>query len=249
MIGLCPVEKSASTLLSHANFQTKEIQIMKTIFSVGIALLIGAPVGAGEEFVDDFGDAKLEGRQAERGEWRFRNGIASCVADPDLYKRFKNHGPILKWPRELSDASILFEMKATNCQRVVFTLNGDGHIFRVTLADERPDAPAGMSKVPTRLIAWATKSSKQNKGDTIKPKSMPDLPAVNGKWVQVKLDVKGNRAMLTIGNFQTQINHAALARDKNMVMLTFAHGDLSVRKFRITSSVNAVAKPAAVRNN
>ncbi len=137
-------------------------------------------------------------------------------------------------------------MKAENCGRVVFTLNGDGHIFRVTLADERPDAPAGKSKVPTRLIAWTTKSSKQNKGDSIKPERMPDLPAVNGKWVRMQLTVKGKRASLTIGDFRTEINHAALARDKNMVLLTFAHGKLSVRKFRITSANNSVSKPDPV---
>ena len=220
---------------------------MKTFVTIGMALLIITPVAAGEEFVDDFNSAKLAGRQAERGEWQFQNGIASCVADPDLYKKFKNHGPILKWPREFGDATIQFEIKASDCQRVVFTLNGDGHIFRVTLADERPDAPAGKSKVPTRVIAWATKSSKQNKGDTIKPKGMPDLSAVNGKWVQVKLEVKGKRAVLTIGEFQTEIDHAALTRDKNMVLLTFAHGELSVRNYRTTSSVDNAAKPAVVR--
>ena len=98
---------------------------------------------------------------------------------------------------------------------------------------ERPDAPAGKSKVPTRIIAWATKSSKQNKGDTIKPEQMPDLPAVNGRWVPVQLTVTGKRAMLSIGDFQSEISHAALERGKSMVMLTFAHGELSVRNFRM----------------
>ena len=202
--------------------------------------LLAAPCIAGDEvadpgltkaLVDNFGDAKFKGRQAERGSWQFKDGFASCVADPVLYKKFKNHGPILKWPRKFEDAKIQFEMKAKDCQRVVFTLNGDGHIFRVTLADERPDAPAGTSKVPTRLIAWATKSSKQNKGDTIKPKGMPDLTDVNDEWVTVKLDVKGTQAVLSIGEFQTEIRHAALAREKNMIMLTFAHGEIEVRKF------------------
>lgn len=218
--------------------------MMKTTLSIGITLLFALPVAASEEFVDDFRGAELEGRQAERGQWQFQDGIASCVADPDLYKKFKNHGPILKWPRQFRDATIEFEMKAENCQRVVFTLNGDGHVFRVTLADERPDAPAGKSKVPTRMIAWATKSSKQNKGDSIKPKQMPDLPAINGKWVRMQLTVKGKRATLNIGDFHTEIDHAALAREKNMVMLTFAHGELSVRNLRITSSGRSSAKPA-----
>lgn len=64
----------------------------------------------------------------------------------------------------------------------------------------------------------------------------------------VKLDVKGKRAILTVGDFQTEINHAALARDKNMVMLTFAHGELSIRNFRMSSSASHVEKPAPVRN-
>ena len=195
---------------------------------------IVARLASAQEFVDDFSNSKLEERQAERGAWQYENGIASCVADPELYKKFRNHGPILKWPREFSDATIEFEFKAIDCQRVVFTLNGEGHIFRVTLADERPDAPAGASKVPTRLIAWDSKSSKQNKGDTIKPKGMPDLSMINQKWVPLKIVVRGNHAVLTIGNFQSEIDHAALARGKNMVMLTFAHGELAVRNFRMT---------------
>ena len=207
---------------------------MKTTSFLFALLLMLSPLTAGEEFVDQFNQTQQEGRLAERGDWKFQNGIASCVADPVLYKQYKNHGPILKWPREFNDCTVQFEMKAKDCQRVVFTLNGDGHVFRVTLADERPDAPAGTSNVPTRVIAWATRSSKQNKGDTIKPKEMPDLPAVNGKWVPVKLSVKGRQAALQIGDFQTEIPHAALARDKNMVMLTFAHGQLAVRNFRMS---------------
>lgn len=125
---------------------------MKAIVSLSFVFLLTVSIAVGEGYVDDFRSAKREGRPAERGEWEIRDGIANCVADPELYKMFKNHGPILKWPREFNDAKIEFEMKAEDCQRVVFTLNGDGHVFRVTLADERPDAPAGKSKVPTRLI-------------------------------------------------------------------------------------------------
>jgi hypothetical protein len=208
---------------------------MKTIFSVATTLLFVTSIVSAEEFVDDFAGAQKEGRQAERGEWQFQNGIASCIADPKLYKQFKNHGPILKWPREFTDANIEFEMKAIDCQRVVFNLNGEGHIFRVTLADERPDAPAGTSKVPTRIIAWAMPSSKENKGDDIKPKGLPDLPAVSGKWVKIQLNVKGDYAVLTMDDFKAEIRHAALTRDKNMVMLTFAHGKLAVRNFRMAT--------------
>jgi len=64
----------------------------------------------------------------------------------------------------------------------------------------------------------------------------------------MKREVKGKRAMLRIGDFQTEINHAALARDKNMVMLTFAHGEVTVRNFRMFSSVSSVATPGPVRS-
>lgn len=220
--------------------------------TVCIALLAAAPCIAGNEVAgagatqawgDDFDDPEFKGRQAERGAWQFNEGVASCVADPVLYKEYKNHGPILKWPRKFEDARIQFEMRARDCQRVVFTLNGDGHIFRVTLADERPDAPAGTSKVPTRLIAWATKSSKQNKGDTIKPEGLPDLSMVNDEWVKVNLGVKGKHAVLAIGDFQAEISHAALARDKSMVMLTFAHGEIAVRNFSFSPASDSVSRP------
>lgn len=220
---------------------------MHKIFSLGFVIFLAGSVAAGDELVDDFRGAKLQGRLAERGAWQFRDGIASCIADPELYKKFKNHGPILKWPREFDDAKIEFEMKAKDCGRVVFTLNGDGHVFRVTLADQREDAPAGKSKVPTRIIAWATKSSKQNKGDTIQPEGMPNLPAVNGKWVPVQLSLNGKHATLKIGDFHTKIDHPALARDKNMVMLTFAHGKLSVRNFRMSSTGDSAEKVGSPR--
>lgn len=152
----------------------------------------------------------------------------------ELYKKFKNHGPFLKWAREFRDAEIEFEMKAADCQRVVFTLNGDGHIFRITLADETEQSKLGPSKVPTRIIGWATESSKENQGETIQPEGMPDVPTINGKWVKVKLSVQGDHADLVIGDFKTSIQHASLVRDKNMVMLTFAHGELAVRGFRMT---------------
>ena len=118
---------------------------MNTVRFLLASLFISTQAVLAGDFVDDFAGAQLEGRLAERGDWKFENGIASCVADPNLYKQFKNHGPILKWPREFNDATIELEMKATDCQRVVFTLNGEGHIFRVALADETPDAPAGTS--------------------------------------------------------------------------------------------------------
>ena len=60
-----------------------------------------------------------------------------------------------------------------------------------------PKTGAGKWKPTTRLIAWATKSSKENKGDSI--------------------------------------DHAALARDKQEVTLSFASGQLAMRNMRIVT--------------
>ncbi len=210
---------------------------MKTLcFSLLILFAGVLPATRAQIIVDHFSDAKSGVRTAERGDWAFSNNTASCIADAQLYKKFKNHGPILKWPvtEEFTDGAVEFEMKAEDCQRVVFTFNGDGHIFRMTLADQTQDSAAGPSKVPTRLIAWAEKSSKENKGETIKPQGLLDLPAINGKWTKVKISIQGQVADLTIGDFRYTLHHAALARNKNMTMLTFAHGKLSVRDFKFS---------------
>lgn len=187
------------------------------------------------EFRDDFADSELAGREivSSRGGWSFDNNTATAVCDLELYAKHKNHGPILKWPVEFNQGNIEFEMKASDCQRVVFTLNGEGHIFRVTLADETDACKAGRSKVPTRMIAWSTQSSKQNKGDTIKPDGMPDLPAIQNQWVRFSLDIDGERARVAIGEFKTELKHVALARDKSNITLTFAHGELSIRNYRM----------------
>ena len=172
-------------------------------------------------------------RRAARGQWTFANHEATCVADPEQFKEFNNHGPILTWPYQFTDGTVEMEIKPVDCQRVVFTLNGDGHVFRVTLADLREDAPGGTSRVPNRLIAWATKSSKENKGDTIVPNGMPDLPAVNNQWVKLKLVIHGGTAKLNIGDFETELKHPALSREKTNVTITFAYGKMSVRNVKI----------------
>lgn len=202
-----------------------------------VALLLAcmfALSASGDDLTDDFSSAEFKGRLAERGAWSFENNTATCSADPKLYKQFKNHGPILRWPREFTDGTIEFEIKAAKCQRVVFTLNGDGHIFRVVLIDATPQSPTGASNAQSRVLAWATKSSKQNKGDAIKPKGLPDLAAIDGEWTKVKLRVSDDRASLVIGDFQTQIEHVALRRDKNMITLSFAYWSLAVRAVRFS---------------
>ena len=200
-----------------------------------LALLVTAPSTA-TEIRDNFSDAQFAGRVADRGAWKFENQVATCVADLKLYKQYKNHGPILKWSPKFTDGSVQFAFRPDKCQRVVFTLNGDGHIFRVSLLDTSENSPVPNAKATSRLIAWSTKSSKQNKGDTIKPEGFPDLPALNGRWTKLKLDVRDGEAELAIGDFATTLKHPALRREKTMITLSFAYGSLAVRDFHFATS-------------
>jgi hypothetical protein len=193
-------------------------------------LLVIISSSQAETFTDDFSKAELTERQATRGLWKFENNIATCKADPELYKKFKNHGPIIKYPRKCKAGTVEFEMKATDCSRIVFTFNGDGHIFRLCLADKEKSS----KWISNRIIAWSTKSSKENKGDSIRPKEMPDAKSISGKWVKFKIAVKDKTANLSIADFTTTIEHAALARDKNMIMLSFADGDIALKNFKFT---------------
>lgn len=223
----------------HFNLPTEpRLQMNQSVLITAIAFF--ASTASADDFVDDFSQPTLNGRLAERGTWRFSDDGVSCVADLQLYKKFKNHGPILRWPREFHDAVVEFEMKTSNCQRLVFTLNGDGHVFRIILGHPSPPAEANGRAVASRIIAWATKSSKTNKGDTLKPEGLPDLRQINDQWIKVRLAVRGKTADLTIGDFKTEIEHAALARDKNMVTVSFAFGEFAARNFRMSGTLESV---------
>ena len=120
-----------------------------TLFSLSTAFADG--------FKDDFSDSKLKTRQALRGEWTFQDGTAHCVADPELYKKFANHGPILRWPAKFTNGTLEFEFQPKGCERVIVTLNEKGHVFRMLFHEPQR----------TRFFGWIGQSSKneQTKND------------------------------------------------------------------------------------
>lgn len=195
-------------------------QLMKLFLAILLTSpLIAAPIK------DSFSDGSLH--EATRGAWTYSHKTASCRSDPELYKKFKNHGPIIRWSSEFIDGSTSLEFKPTDCQRVVFTFNGDGHIFRVIFMD----AESSKRKASNRVIAWAEKSSKTNKGTSSVPEGLPGLAALNKKWTKLSVNVIDGSADLTIGKFRTTIKHPALKRDKNSITLSFASGKIDIRNF------------------
>ena len=193
------------------------------LYPAFLSLILPALLCEAKGFKDNFSDPKLEIRQALRGEWIFEDNVASCVSDPELYKEFANHGPILRWPVEMTDGTVEFEFKPQGCQRLVITLNGDGHIFRISLNDEQR----------TSIFGWIGKSSKENKSQTIAKKGVPTIASLEGKWTKLKLVIKGDKADIQIGDYSASLQHGSLARDKGEFTISFASGECAVRKVSV----------------
>jgi hypothetical protein len=192
--------------------------------SVLFALLITPALHAGG-FSDDFSKPNSENRQALRGAWTFEQNVAHCVADPELYKKHQNHGPILRWAHAFTNGEIDFEIMPVDCQRLVFTLNDKGHVFRFSLSDAKR----------SRIFGWATQSSKENKPETLAQEGVPTLEALNQQWTKVHLAIKGDESDIRIGDYSAKLTHACLARSKGEVTISFAEGELSIRKVNVKS--------------
>lgn len=172
------------------------------------------PVFAGPVFKDDFSNPKLTERKAARGPWKFAGGIATCTQDDELFKKFKDHGPIIFYNVPHQNAKIRFAFKADACRSVVFTANGEkGHVFRFV---------SGAAGTSVRCFPPGAdhKSVELAKGPALK----------QGEWVEVAVELNGSKAILSIGKDFTQILESPhLAAAKANISVGFSFGSLSVR--------------------
>ena len=164
---------------------------------------------------DDFSDPKLKQRRASRGDWAFADGVATCTQDDALYKKYKNHGPIIFYDVPLQDGRVRFSFKADGAKTVVFTANGaEGHVFRFV-----------MSERGTSVRAFPT-DDKAHKSIGL---STEALPLKSGEWVPVEVDLRGSKASVKIGDFAKTYDHASLARAKTNISIGFSFGTLAVK--------------------
>jgi hypothetical protein len=197
---------------------------MRTLIGFLTALLLTTSLTA-ETLVDDkFTSEELPHRDlsAKRGIWKIANGIATCTQDDALYAKNKDHGPVIWYNVTFTDGTVKFAFRPEKVKTFVFTLNGEGHVFRFVTA------PTG-----TSVRAWP-----QGSHDAISllvPK--PGTPALkDGEWTQAELKFEGKRCTLKLGDFQQTFEHDAIARQKTKMGLGFAFGTLSVRDVSITKS-------------
>ena len=166
---------------------------------------------AGTVFRDDFSGGPVPERRASRGEWKFRDGVAACTQDDALYRKNKDHGPILFYAVPFRDATVRFAFKADGCKVVGFTANGPaGHVFRFNLGEKgsvRAFPPGG------------------------KPIGVADAPPLKaGEWVDVAVEFRGPKATIKIGkDYEKVVEHPTYATGKANVSIAFAFGTLSVR--------------------
>lgn len=200
---------------------------MKKVLFLTLAISLACNLVFAADVQDDFSKAKMKGRAALRGAWKFENNTASCVSDPALYKKFKNHGPILRWPIEMTDGEVSFEFQPKKCDRIIITFNNKtGHVFRIALYDEKR----------TRIFGWDGPSkNKKNKPKVFAKDGVPKVADLDGEWIKSKITFKGNEATIKIGDYSTNINEVAAGREKGEFTISFAAGELAVRNVKIIS--------------
>lgn len=170
---------------------------------------------------DDFSQPDLKLRRAARGPWSFENHTATCTQDDELYKKFKDHGPILFYDVPHTDATVSFRFRADAAVKsVVFTANGqDGHVFRFVTSARG----TGVRAFPVE--------SKDHKAVSLGN----ETPALKpGEWVPVKVTLNGPQATVKIGDFEKTYEHPSLARPKSNLSIGFSFGSLSVQDFVVS---------------
>jgi hypothetical protein len=155
---------------------------------------------------------------AARGVWKIADGIASCTQDDALYKRNKDHGPIVWYDATFTDGTVRFAYKPDGVKQFVFTLNGDkGHVFRFVHS-------------ATGLVfrGWPTPGH-EAKAVSLLPAGTKTPPLKGGEWIQAELKFAGNRCTVSIGDFHQTLEHASIGLPKSKLGLGFAFGTLSLR--------------------
>lgn len=186
---------------------------------LALLLLIAAGLQAADtpRLTDTFASADHPVRRAQRGPWQFVDGVGSCTQDDALYKKFKDHGPILFYDFAHQDAVVRFAYRADPAVKtVVFTANGaDGHVFRFVT-----------SARGTSVRAFPPDEADHKSIAVGKPG--PALKA--GDWVPVEVRLQGAKATVRIGSdFVQTFEHPSFARPKTNLSLGFSFGTLSVR--------------------
>jgi hypothetical protein len=192
---------------------------MKCLLSLLLlSACIHASLAADLPFDDCFTEASHPLRKLSRGEWKVANGMATCTQSDALFKKFKDHGPIINWDLPTTDCVIEFEYRADAAVKaMIFTVNRTkGHAFRI------------MSKpAASRVIAYAA--------DHDAPAISAPAPAMKvGEWQRVRVELRGSKATTLIAGENIELSQPDLAGPKANITIGFSYGTLAVRHLRVS---------------
>jgi hypothetical protein len=187
------------------------MKYMLFMFLTVAALAADAPL-----LKDDFSVSDSAMRRAARGEWKFAEGSATCTQDDALFKKNKDHGPILFYDLNYTDALIQFAVKPDEANKmIVFTANGaEGHVFRLVFT------PTGMG------VRAFPPEEKDHKSISLGNEKAVVLKA--GAWTKVSVELRGTKAKVKAGEFTQTYEHASIARAKVNLSVGFSYGTVSV---------------------
>jgi len=161
-------------------------------------------------------DAKVPERRAVRGDWKITQGIAKCSQDEALYKKYKDHGPIIFYDLATTDSTIRYQFKPEGCKSVVFTLNGEnGHVFRFVTGARG-----------TNFRAFPPNTEKKS----IQTKLEKDWLMKEGEWISVEVKIESKKATVKFGDHEAVvIEHDTYAKAKSNLSVGFSFGTLAVK--------------------
>ncbi len=189
-------------------------------------LFAESPKSADSLVNDDYTDTKLKIRKPLRGDWKIQHGTASVTQDDELYKKFKNHGPIMVYEVPHDDASAEVTFKPNGCKSVVFTMDAKqgGHAFRVKLS----------TKAPGTTLTYIKKPDAEKATPVFLDKTLPKL--AEGEWATLRVKVVGDKATVQLGETTIDVKHAMIDQPKKIAKLGFSFGSLELKQFRLATA-------------
>ncbi len=199
----------------RTKFRPMKLAIALTSF---LFPLLVSTVAEGKDpiFTDRFeAKTKVPERRALRGDWQIGDGVAKVTQDDELYKKYKDHGPILFYDVATTDATFRYAFKPEGCKTVVFTINGDGHVFRFVTSERSTSVRAFPASGDQKSIS----TSQQN-----------DWTLKDGVWTEVLVEVAGDKVSVTYGDHEPiTIEHETYANEKTNFSIGNSFGTLSVK--------------------
>jgi hypothetical protein len=185
---------------------------------IALLLLTSSLLAADLPFEDRFTEASLTLRKLGRGSWKIENGQAICIQNDELYKKAKDHGPMITWDIPTTDSVIEFEyLPDIDVKTMIFTVNrAKGHAFRIIATADT-----------SRVIAFAASHDD-------KPASAAAPAMKPGEWQKVRVELRGAKATTNVAGKTISLDQPALAGLKANITIGFSFGTLAVRNLCVS---------------